>query len=359
MITNSVLKNSDFSKKIIGWYKKNKRELPWRSVKNPYYIWLSEVILQQTRVAQGLPYYEKFVTTYPTIQDLAKADEHEVLRLWQGLGYYSRARNMHKTAQLIIEKYDGIFPNTYQELLKLKGIGPYTAAAIASFAFDEAVPVVDGNVFRVLARFWGIKQDIAAASARKIFTEVAEELIPNDNAAEFNQAIMELGALQCTPHSPDCSVCPLLPGCYAYEFNQQAELPIKLKKTKVRHRYLHYLVLDTPDGIYLKKRGSNDIWEGLYDFYLEETMHPLHSIEELSSEWLAVHSAKIVSIQLLKKTKHVLTHQVIHADFWHIKLKSSDFSVFNSTDFYTKQQIRQLPKPILIANFFEEFADFF
>ncbi|MDP5122125.1 MAG: A/G-specific adenine glycosylase, partial [Spirosomaceae bacterium] len=264
-------KELTFSKKIIPWFEQHQRNLPWRHTQDPYAIWLSEIILQQTRVAQGLPYYNRFLSHLPTIQDFANAPQEEILRLWQGLGYYSRARNMHATAKVIIEKYDGTFPDNYNELVKLKGIGPYTGAAIASFAFGEAVPVVDGNVFRVLSRVFGIETDIAASSARKEFTELAETLIPQDSPAAFNQAIMEFGALQCTPHQPNCMFCPLQDTCYAFQHEAQGVLPVKLKKTKVRNRYFNYFAVQQDEHFLMNKRAENDIWSGLYEFYLVET----------------------------------------------------------------------------------------
>jgi len=221
-----------FAKTLTSWYLQNKRDLPWRNTENPYFIWLSEIMLQQTRVAQGLPYFLRFVQSFPTVFDLAKADEEKVLKLWQGLGYYSRARNLHKTAQHIAFELDGVFPNNYNDLLKLKGIGEYTAAAIASFSYHEAVPVVDGNVFRVLARYFDIETDIAQASAKKEFSALAYELMPKDSPALFNQAIMEFGALQCVPRNPDCSICPLNSGCLALQKKKVDQLPVKSKKQK-------------------------------------------------------------------------------------------------------------------------------
>ena len=224
----------NFSNSLLLWYLQNKRDLPWRNTTNPYPIWLSEIMLQQTRVAQGLPYFLAFTEAFPTILDLAKADEEQVLKLWQGLGYYSRARNMHKTAQIIAFELGGNFPNNYNDLIKLKGIGEYTAAAIASFAFNEVVPAVDGNVFRVLSRYFNIDTDIASSGAKKEFTALAKELIPNDNPALFNQAIMEFGALQCVPKNPNCESCIFNSSCAALQKKKVAELPVKSKKVKDR-----------------------------------------------------------------------------------------------------------------------------
>ncbi|RZK92973.1 MAG: A/G-specific adenine glycosylase, partial [Hymenobacter sp.] len=256
---------------MLAWYPRHRRDLPWRHTRDPYAIWLSEVILQQTRVAQGLPYYLDFLSSYPTVEALAAAPEQEVLRHWQGLGYYSRARNMHHTAQQIVREFGGRFPATYAGLRQLKGVGPYTAAAIASFAFDEAVAVLDGNVFRVLARIFGLHADIAAPSSRKEFQALADLHLPPSHAADFNQAIMEFGALQCTPAKPDCLFCPLQSECWAFQHGQVALLPVKAKAKAARTRHFHYLVLRHGGQLYLKERPGGDIWQGLYDFALVET----------------------------------------------------------------------------------------
>nr|WP_321539525.1 A/G-specific adenine glycosylase [Flavobacterium piscinae] len=221
-----------FSNRLIQWYLENKRDLPWRNTTNPYPIWLSEIILQQTRVAQGLPYYERFIETFPTVFDLANASEEQVLKLWQGLGYYSRGRNLHKTAQIIAFELNGTFPTTYTELLKLKGIGSYTAATIASFSQKEVVPVVDGNVFRILARYFDVETDISSATAKKEFTALANELIDSKQPDVFNQALMEFGALQCVPKNPNCSICVFKDSCAALQKKKVDLLPIKLKKRK-------------------------------------------------------------------------------------------------------------------------------
>ena len=255
-----------FAKLLINWYNNHQRDLPWRNTSAPYKIWLSEIILQQTRVNQGLPYYNKFINEYPSVHDLANAPEDEVMRLWQGLGYYSRARNLHECAKSIVNQYDGEFPSTYNELLKLKGVGKYTAAAIASFAFNQAVPVVDGNVFRVLARYFCVTDDIAQPKTFTKFFNIAKELIPEEQAASFNQAIMELGATICTPKKPACENCPLAQDCEARIHHKQSELPVKKKKIKIKHRYLYYLIWQEGGKLAMKKRGESDIWQGLFDF---------------------------------------------------------------------------------------------
>jgi A/G-specific adenine glycosylase len=350
----SIVNKEIFSEKLLQWYPQFRRDLPWRNTNNPYYIWLSEVILQQTRVKQGLPYYEKFVENFPTIQDLAQADEQTVLRLWQGLGYYSRARNMHHTAQLIVNQLDSQFPDTYEKLLKLKGIGKYTAAAIASFAYQEAVAVLDGNVYRVLARVFGIDTDIASPQGEKEFRTLAQSLVPADNPADYNQAIMEFGAVQCTPQKPNCMFCPLLAHCEAYQSGRQNELPIKNLKIKTKERYFHYLIFKNSEGkLALKKRESKDIWAGLYDFHLLETAENF-----LETEDLLHHSdfPKIdITFALTKESAihpHILTHQKIFAKFWHFEL--SEANVNSQFNFYDYSEIQDLPKPILIANYLEK-----
>ena len=259
-----------FANKLISWYQDNQRDLPWRHTRDPYKIWLSEVILQQTRVSQGLPYYQSFVAHFPEVFDLANATEQQVLRLWQGLGYYSRGRNLLKCARMVVEELDGKFPNNYMQLLELPGIGEYTAAAIASIAFKEAVPVVDGNVFRVVSRVLGISDDIAVASSRKVFFNYSKQLMMDAPPDLYNQAVMEFGALHCTPKQPKCDSCPLSLTCYAFQNSRQHQFPVKSKKVKVRNRDFYYLVIKSGASYLLNKRASGDIWQGLYDFYLIE-----------------------------------------------------------------------------------------
>lgn len=336
------------------WYERHKRDLPWRHTRDPYYIWLSEVILQQTRVAQGKPYYERFVTTYPTIADMAGADERELLRLWQGLGYYSRARNLHQTARYVTDQLAGKFPNTYHDLLKMKGIGVYTAAAIAAFAFGERVPVVDGNVYRVLARLFGIDQDITTTTAKKTFAALAVRLIQwASDPATYNQAIMEFGAIQCTPVAPDCLLCPLQQQCVAYQTGQQHRLPVKAKKAPVRERFFMYLVFRNGDKLALKERTSRDVWQNLYDFYLVETDEPATDLSDL----VVPESIQAV-LQQSKRTGppveavQLLSHQRIRARFYLIDLPdTSSERLPTNLQWYTKGQIDHLPKPVLITNY--------
>lgn len=351
-----------FAHTLLNWYHRYKRPLPWREIKNPYAIWLSEVILQQTRVNQGLPYYLDFISTYPTVQDLAAATPDEVLRHWQGLGYYSRARNMHQTAKYITEEYNGIFPDTYQDLLKLKGIGPYTAAAIASFAYKEKVAVVDGNVFRVLARVFGLAENTASPAGKKAFQLLADSLISTDQPDIYNQAIMEFGAIQCTPVTPDCLFCPFQHVCYAFQHGLVQVLPHKLKNKASRLRYFHYLVFEYENRYYLKKRMQNDIWQGLYDFYLlsaeEQAALSLEAVQqELSHFNQPVTYSQIT--EPAKTYKRILSHQKILAKFYLIRLNSrlSD-EILQSTGLaaYSVTEIEHLPKAVLISKYLQDYV---
>jgi len=347
-------KNQVFTNQLLNWYETEKRELPWRNTKDPYQIWLSEIILQQTRIQQGMPYYLNFTKTYPTIQDLAAADLESVLRLWQGLGYYSRARNLHACAQQVVEEYGGVFPNEYDELLKLKGIGKYTAAAIASFAFDKPTAVVDGNVFRVLSRYFGLSDDISESRSFRVFEKKANALIPTKNAANFNQGIMDFGAIQCKPKHPHCALCPVSTSCFAFNQGMISTLPVKTKKVKVRKRYFHYLIITHKNRYLLKVRDSKDIWQGLYDFALHEFASPTDV--EKSLNLLSDHAFEVVETSAM--IKHVLTHQQIFAQF--ISLKVGDFDTFDSLkntlgcEAFSPEEIEALPKPILIENYLKE-----
>lgn len=317
-----ILNKEAFVGRILDWYGHSKRDLPWRHTKDPYIIWLSEIILQQTRVGQGLPYFEKFVEKYPDVHSFAAAPLDDILRLWQGLGYYSRARNMHVCANQVIEQYHGEFPRTSDELAKLKGVGSYTAAAISSFCFDEAVAVVDGNVFRVLARYFGISDDINSTFGKKRFQTLANELIPSGRAGEYNQSIMEFGALQCVPAKPDCGICPIRDGCYARQKELVAELPVKINRTKVKERFFIYAHIVCSEHLVLVQRGKSDIWEGLYDFPLEEVVekHSKQWIEKNSFQELRNFATCIVEDDM-RWFKHILTHQKIFATFVRFKVE--------------------------------------
>lgn len=336
----------NFSNQLILWYLENKRDLPWRNTTNPYHIWLSEIMLQQTRVAQGLPYYLAFIDSFSTVQDLANADEEKVLKLWQGLGYYSRARNLHSTAKYISNELKGVFPNNYNDLIKLKGIGEYTAAAIASFSFNECVPVVDGNVFRVLSRYFGIETDIATNGAKREFTALAATLIDKKRPALFNQAIMEFGALQCTPKNPECSICPLNNSCAALSEKKTNILPIKSKKIKIKNRYLNYLlILDNNNRSIAHKRTQKGIWHNLYEFPVIETNNKstiIDTIAEIKKKYTSIISTEIIEHESII---HKLSHQHLHINFWKIKTNT----VFE--DGISYNELLALPVPIVIHNF--------
>lgn len=320
-----------FTRKLLEWYNPSHRVMPWKGSKNPYFVWLSEIILQQTRVEQGLPYFNHFVEKYPTVFHLAKASEDEILKLWQGLGYYSRARNLLATAKIIVEKHNGKFPEKYEELLKLKGVGEYTAAAISSFAFEQPYAVVDGNVFRVLARYFGIKIPIDIAEGKKYFTQLANELLNKKNPGQYNQAIMDFGASQCKPANPDCPVCPLKKNCFAFQKNQILFFPKKSKTVRQRIRYFNYLVIDAKNSFLFHQRNGKDIWKKLYEFPLIETGKEISEKELLRNGDFKKNFSdpKIISISPVYKQQ--LSHQKIFAKFWHLK---SDKQVKNNYQFF-------------------------
>lgn len=309
----------DFSTLLENWYARNGRwELPWRKVSDPYLIWLSETILQQTRVVQGYDYYLRFAERFPDVFALAAADEDEVLKLWQGLGYYSRARNLHAAAKTVAES--GKFPDTYEDIRKLKGVGDYTAAAIASFAFQLPHAVVDGNVYRVLSRFFGITTPIDSVQGKKEFTALANELLDREHPARYNSAIMDFGALQCTPKSPACHDCPLAGGCHAYQKNQVASLPVKAKKVAVTHRYFVYLYMEDEKQLLLHRREGKDIWKGLYEPLLIEFPHAPEDKEVMEAIHRLPGCAETNITPIAKGIKHVLTHQKLQIDGYRLSL---------------------------------------
>lgn len=312
---------------LINWYNRNKRQLPWRNSSDPYIVWVSEIILQQTRVDQGLEYFNRFVARFPDVFSLACASEQEVLKYWQGLGYYSRARNMQVAAQTIVKSFKGIFPESYGELLKLKGIGPYTASAIASICFGEACPVVDGNVMRVIARLFGITLAVNTPEGHKAVFEAALQIIDREFAGTFNQAIMEFGALQCTPRQPKCKLCPLQPGCVAFHDNTVEMLPIKIKPAKPRDRHFNYLAIQQQNEydhqeIYLHKRTGKDIWKGMYELPLIESSQAMEPEELFESPgWKNIFGQQQLRIiEYSDAYRHQLTHQTIHARFISVQL---------------------------------------
>lgn len=346
----------DLAKILIHWYHRHKRDLPWRNTNDAYKIWLSEIILQQTRVEQGLPYYEKFIQKFPNVKSLADATEDEVMKLWQGLGYYSRARNLHFAAKQIVQDHDAQFPNTHAEIIQLKGIGDYTAAAIASFAFKEAKPVLDGNVYRFIARYFGVEQAIDLPKTKKHFYEILNSIIDAEQPDTFNQAIMEFGAIQCKPSKPHCAACPLNSSCYALKENKVDVLPLKSKKLQRSVRYFNYLVVNTRDNMLaIQKRTDKDIWKHLYEFPLIETENALEEEQLLQHERIKNEfSSELVLHEKSKEFKHVLSHQDIFAKFW--KISDPHFLIRNEGKylFIKDEELRDFALPRLIELYLEK-----
>ena len=341
-----------FSHKILLWYAQNKRSLPWRQSTDPYKIWLSEIILQQTRVAQGLPYYLKFINRFPTVDDLACASEDQVLKLWQGLGYYSRARNLHATAKMVVNEYGGVFPDTFKGLLGLKGVGDYTASAIASICFDIPEPVVDGNVYRVLSRYFGIGTPINSSEGIRYFKQLAREVMDVGQIRDYNQAIMEFGAIQCVPKNPDCQGCPLNQGCVALQKKRVDELPVKQNKTKVRKRYFNYLVvIDSENRTLLQQRKGRGIWQNLWEFPLLENKGNINlaEMEHRYNEVITIEDAPEIHQFNQDDIVHKLSHQHLYTKFWIVK---TDSYMGNGIDFGT---LEAYPVPVLIADFIKTF----
>ena len=342
-----------FSKILNHWYSNNKRELPWRQTTNPYFIWLSEIILQQTQVNQGLPYYMSFIEEFPTVYELAKADESKVLKLWQGLGYYSRARNLHHTAKYIVEDLDGEFPDNYEDLLKLKGIGDYTASAIASICYNEATAVVDGNVYRVLSRYFGIETPINTTKGFKEFKLLAQKLMDTINPADYNQAIMEFGAVQCKPQNPFCENCPFQTNCVAFEKKIINELPVKKKLLKASKKHFNFLViLSKNQQTILEKRKGKGIWQNLYQFPLIDSKEELfHKDIVLALKDIKLLKEDSFEVSLYNETViiHKLSHQHLYTKFWIISVDEIEQKGIFVND------IRNYPVPVLIGNFIDDF----
>lgn len=346
---------AEIHSELMQWFENHQRVLPWRTHPTPYYVWLSEVILQQTRVSQGLDYFERFVERWPSLRDLAEASEEEVLKLWQGLGYYSRARNLHKCAKEVVRLYGGELPADYQKLVKLPGIGPYTAAAIASIAFGLPYAVVDGNVYRVLSRLFDLDTPINTDEGVKTFAAFAEELLDREHPGQHNQALMELGALQCVPSNPGCLLCPLQHHCLAFANGTVGIRPVKIPKTKIKTRYLNYLVIkDKGWNIHLRKREGKDIWRNLYDFPCVESECPL-SIDEVtgSDEFARFIQDKAFQIdRITPPFTHKLTHQTLVATF--IEIKIFDFLPViqeNNILLVPENELGKYPIPKLIENY--------
>ncbi|KAA3630807.1 MAG: A/G-specific adenine glycosylase [Bacteroidetes bacterium] len=345
-----------FTQRLIDWYRQSHRPLPWKGIRDPYLIWLSEIILQQTRAEQGRPYYEKFKQAYPTVFDMAGAPEDEIMKLWQGLGYYSRARNMHFTAQFIANEREGKFPETVKELQALKGVGPYTAAAIASFAFNKPAAVVDGNVYRVLSRFFGIEKAVDDNDARKFFGSLAQELILKQDPATYNQAIMDLGAIVCTPRNYKCDECFLKEKCSAFAKGNIDNLPVKNKKIKRRTRYFNYFIIQDEQGILINKRTSKDIWKNLYEFPLFESKIPINNAVALNEGLAEIGidiSGNSTEFKLIHSNQQQLTHQKIMGSFWEIRA-SEPYQIRNGFIWVDAENLSNFAFPRILSLFLED-----
>ncbi|MCB2207085.1 MAG: A/G-specific adenine glycosylase [Bacteroidetes bacterium] len=353
----------DFGNRLAAWYQKNKRDLPWRNTNDPYRIWLSEIILQQTRVIQGLQYYFKFIEKYPDVFALAGASRDEVFKLWQGLGYYNRADNMLSTAIIIAEKYNGHFPSDYDALLKMPGIGPYTAAAVASIAFNLPRPVIDGNVYRVLSRVFGIDAVVNSPEGHTKFQQYAEDLLDRAAPSIYNQALMEFGALHCTPVNPGCNTCIFMGECYARLNGMVKDLPVKKPKNKVRNRFFYYFIIEPEPGgnenakVYLRKRMNGDIWRNLYDFLLVETDHKLELNDAAIMHILKQNfNLENPLISLVSKAYiHKLTHQSIHATFIKVNVDKKLDKHEKFVILADKNKLSDYPVPRLIEQFLKDY----
>nr|WP_321450400.1 A/G-specific adenine glycosylase [uncultured Carboxylicivirga sp.] len=340
---------TDFGIRLLEWYHNNYRNLPWRQTTDPYKIWVSEIILQQTRVAQGIDYYHRFINAFPDIQSLANANKDQVLRLWQGLGYYSRARNLHQAAKTMVDKHKGQFPVSYKEILALKGIGPYTAAAIASFAFNLPYAVLDGNVFRFLARVKGIDTPIDSTEGKKRFSDLAQDLLNKKDPAHHNQAMMEMGAILCKAQSPDCDQCPFQSDCAAFHTGQIQNLPVKSKKVKQRKRYFNYfLIYPSSDTLLIQQRNTKDIWQNLYQLPLIETD------KKQSTEYFKNICQN--KVEFLSETKHILSHQIIYSRFFKTVAEALPLLEINNYQTIKQSECITYAFPKLVVNFLSEQA---
>lgn len=335
------------------WYHDHKRELPWRGELDPYKIWISEVILQQTRVQQGWDYYLRFIQEFPNIESLANAPNQNVMRVWQGLGYYSRARNLQTAAQQVMTLYDGKFPENYEEIICLKGIGPYTAAAIASIAFNKPHFAADGNVYRVISRIFGILEDINLPKTKKIIHDIGNQMIHHVIPSDFTQALMEFGAIHCTPKTPLCVECPFEKECYAKNHNMVEVLPLKVNKVKVKNRYLHYFIFAQNDHLLVEQRTHQDIWQNLHQFPLIETFEPEKGLTINDLKSFEIKSMD--QIELIKNYRHKLTHQQLEINFYNVK--DFEFRAHSNQKWVSKKELASLGFPIVIANFIKEFVE--
>ena len=348
--------NPTFSSSLLSWYRDNKRILPWRDTRDPYLIWISEIILQQTRVAQGYDYYTRFVRRFPDVKSLAEADDNEVMRLWQGLGYYSRARNLLAAARSM---KDGVFPTTYKDVRALKGVGDYTAAAICSFAYDMPCAVVDGNVYRVLSRFFGVEEPIDTGRGRKYFAALAQELLPETGlVAGYNQALMDFGAMQCVPKGADCGVCPLSDGCVAFRDGRVRDFPVKSRSLAVKERYLHYIYIKVGGETALFRREGNDIWKGLYEPWLMETEEacPPERLWDLEGMPVSLCRKEAVRTLLCEGVRHQLTHRTLVCDLQVVELPEKPADLGRKAVWVRAGELAGFAFPRLVAKWLERFS---
>jgi A/G-specific adenine glycosylase len=345
------------SELIVRWYKSNKRFLPWREDLDPYKIWLSEIILQQTRVSQGSPYYVKFIESYPAISDLAAASIEDILLLWQGLGYYSRARNLHKAANIIVREFSSIFPDDYESIRSLPGIGDYTAAAIASLAFDLPYAAIDGNVYRLLARILGIEAPTDTTTGKKIFQKAADELLDKKNPGIHNQAMIELGALVCLPLNPKCNDCPLVKMCYAFNHDAVGDYPVRSKRSILSERFLYYLVIRKDNSILIRQRSGKDIWALLSDFPVIERKEPQDLSDMIHSlEWKKIFGNLPLTIRRVSgEYKHILSHQKLFAKFIEIEMDKPDIC-FPGLIKISLSDLEKYPFPRLLRRYLEKYT---
>lgn len=351
-----------FAEELIAWYMVHRRTLPWRETDNPYFIWVSEAILQQTRVVQGMDYYFRFIETFPTVASLAEAPLDAVMKVWQGLGYYTRARNLHKAAKIVMEKYGGELPNRYEELIKLPGLGPYAAGAVASFAFHEPVPAIDGNVYRILARVFGVFESPGKAEGKKVFRALCTELMDRTQPHIYNQALIDFGALQCIPTMPNCAECPFPSLCYAEANNLQLQLPTKERQTKMRTRYFHFFMIRFRNSTYLELREGKDIWNSLYQFPLVEVEKRI-DVEELihREEVEALLGDDYTLVQSSDEIRQLLSHQELFIRFHIVELHTARYELSSNYQRVPVEKVFSYQVPISIHNYLvaEEAAPYF
>ena len=348
----------EFTRALIKWnQRQNDRKMPWKGEKDPYKIWLSEIILQQTRVEQGWAYYEKFIIAFPTIRDLAKAPDEKVYKLWEGLGYYSRCKNLLATARLIVKDYKAVFPSDYEEIKKLKGIGPYTAAAISSFAFNEPYAVVDGNVQRIIARYFGISTPVNSTAGKKLFILLAQTLLDKKMPGIYNQAIMDFGAVICKPQNPLCTQCVQRKECMAYELDEVKAIPVKEKSIVKRDRWFYYYLIVFNNKLYVRKRTQKDIWQNLYEFVLEETKSPVsHSLHSPGMLKKLVGKQPFTIVSVSKIYRQQLSHQFINGQFFVVTIKKELSGLMEYT-LMEKKKLKQLAFPAVINKYLQSQPD--